>query len=277
MKKKIGRLIVSLMLLSALAVVSAQTPVQIGPYGNLMIGPYGNLKIGPYGNLVGLTDTQGKDVLSQIREGYVIAYRVKNVKGGSEDRLVYALGEQLTNGLTIEAKRSTNSSKVVMTLDKALEINRNLAWDAKAKALKSDIAITNAGNAEVELIGIETQVDERLVAVLLDAREAEPGRHLLEPAIWCPMIVARAGRKCLTTNDCPSCPCFPRCSRGEARGFYREPNSSKSAFEDDLLASRIPRFDGSSFSLSWTGSGLVNSTLKPGENFSVNLILSSKK
>ena len=67
MKRNVFPLIASLLLLSLLVVIRAQT-------SRVQIVPYGNLKIGPYGNLVGLTDTRGNDVLSQIREGYAIAY-----------------------------------------------------------------------------------------------------------------------------------------------------------------------------------------------------------
>jgi hypothetical protein len=263
MKKKTALLILGLMFLSGFAVVNAQTPAQIGPSGNLMIGPYGNLKIGPYGNLVGLTDTQGKDVLSQIREGYAIAYQVKNPKGGYQDRLVYALGDQLSSGLIVDRQKSTETTKVVTTKDKVLEISRTFSWDTKTESLKSEITITNVGTEGVELRGIEAQIDSRLLAALVDEKDTKPLPHFLEPSILCKHIAGRAGRDCYPQKDCPTCPCFPRCNRGQPKGFLREPNSPKSAFEGDPFAG-IPSFNGSLFCLAWSGSNLVDSTLKPG-------------
>jgi hypothetical protein len=163
MKRKMIWLIVSLMFLSAMVLVSAQNSVQIGPYGNLRIGPYRNLKIGPYGNLVGLTDTQGKDVLGEIRAGFEIAYQMKNREGTSEDRLVYAVGDQPAKGLTIEGKKSTNSSKVVATQDKALEITSQFTYDEKAQELVIDRSVMNISAETVDLQITREYVDAKLV------------------------------------------------------------------------------------------------------------------
>jgi hypothetical protein len=257
MKKKVVPLIASLIILSALTVVRAQT-------SSVQIGPYGNVKIGPYGNLIGLTDAQGKDVLSQIREGYAIAYQVKNPKGGYEDRLVYAVGDQLISGLTIDRQKSTKTTRVVTTKDKALEISRTFSWDTKAKALKSEIIITNVGIVEVQVMGIETQIDSRLLVALIDEKDTRPLPLFLQASILCNHIGARAGRACDPRNDCPTCPCFPRCNPGQPMDFFREPNSPKSAFEGDPFASGIPSFNGSLFCLAWSGSNLIDSTLQSG-------------
>jgi hypothetical protein len=257
MKRKMIWLIVSLMFLSAMALVSAQSSVQIGPYGNLRIGPYGNLKIGPYGNLVGLTDAQGKDVLSQIREGFAIAYQLKNSKGGSEDRLVYALGDQFTSGLMVG--KSTNSTKVVTTRDKALEIGRTLTWDEKSNTLKSHITITNIGTGEVAITGIEILTDERLLGALMGEQSALASALPDRVRAW-------IGTDC---EICPIPPCGERCKRGQAKAVFRGPNSSQSASDDDLVTSRLPHFSGALFSLTWSASNLANATLGPGEKNSV--------
>ena len=202
MKKKMFPLIASLVLLSLFAVVSAQTSnVRIRSYRNLKIGPYEKLKIGPYGNLVGLTDTHDKKILSQIREGYAIAYQVKNPKASNKDRLVYALGDQLTSGLMI--KKSTNSTKVVTKGDKALEISRKFTWDEKSKTLKSHITITNIGAGEVAVTGIEIQLDDRLLVALTGGQTAKDLIALPD------RVRASAGGDC---EDCPVPACTIRCS-----------------------------------------------------------------
>lgn len=193
MKKKTVLVIASLMLSCALAVVSAQTTVQIGPYGNLKIGPYGNLKIGPYGNLVGLTDAQGKDVLSQIRAGFEITYRVKNPEGDSKDRLVYAIGDQPTQGLTIRSKKSTNSSMVVTTEDKVLEITSQFTFDEKTLELIIDRRVRNMSDATVDLRMVREHLDPRLV---VGGQNKQPNSAQLA------LGRIKAGRRDPSTDDC---------------------------------------------------------------------------
>jgi len=256
MKRKMFPLIASLLLLSLLVIIIAQTSsVQIGPYGNLKIGPYGNLKIGPYGNLVGLTDTQGKDVLSQIREGYAIAYHVKNPKASNKDQLVYALGDQLTSGLMI--KKSTNSTKVVTKRDKALEISRKFTWDEKSKTLKSHITITNIGAGEVAVTGIEIQLDDRLLVALTGGQTAKDLIALPD------RVRAWAGGDC---EDCPVPACGLRCSLGQARAAFGQQNGSNDV---EVFASRLPHFGGSLFRLTWPAANLESPTLRRGEKMSV--------
>jgi len=261
MKKKIAQLFVSLMFLGALTVVRAQTQVQIGPYGNLHIGPYGNL--------VGLTDTQGKDVFGQIREGFAIAYQVKNPKGVNGDRLLYALGDQLISGLMVEKK--TSSTRVVATRAEALEISRTLTWDEKSNTLKSYITLTNIGAGEIAVTGIELELDNRLLGVLIGEHPAKDLHLLLAVPAARTQALPDAVRAWAGV-DCEICPvpaCGVRCSLGQAKAVFREPNGSKSAWDDDLFAARLPQFSGSLFCLTWPASSLVNPTLKRGEKISV--------
>ena len=225
-------------------------------FGQPPTGP----QLGTYGNLVGLRDKYGKDVLGQIPrpllEGYAIAYRVKNSSGLPEQRLVYAIGDRLSSKLfRVEKKKSTDSTKVIITEDKTLEISRSFTWDEKSRSLKTQMTITNVGNSELSITGIEFQIDARVLAQSNLA------------AIPVPNPLCPTNNPC---DECPGCVCGDRCYPPEAKALYRQPNISRLAFENDPFGELLPSFDCTRLTVFWAESSIERPTLKPGDHISVS-------
>ena len=266
MKRKPALVIVALIFGGALAAVSAQTPT----------GP----QIGSYGNLVGLKDSYGKDILSQIsrpwREGYAIAYRVKNVNGDYEDRFVYVIGDQLTKKtLRIESQKPTGAKTVVTTLDRTLEISRTFTWDEKSRALKLSMSVVNTSKADIIVKALEIQLDGRLVAMLTGEKDVASSFKL---AALCQILGTGAGCE-HGGADCAPCPCGDRCKPGQAYAFVRKRNIPTPPLKGDpfgrLNASLTPTGD-AMLSLVWVAyDNLPDFSLGPKKQVSAYYELSS--
>lgn len=287
MRKQVAKVVTTLFFLTSLFVTSGQnklldiqdqkvnTQKQIA---SLVLIP----EISQYGSLVGLKDATGKNLLEEItrrwHEGYAIAYQVKNSKGVYKDRFVYVLGGQVSaSRLKVERRKSTTSRKVVTTRDKALEIGRLITWDKKSRALKSDMTITNTSNHEVMLRAIEIDIDKRVAARLTLQGDARPMYDL--PGPQCPTptpgtVAIRASMNCQISDDCPGCPCVtpPYCQPNpwQARAFERDHMNPRLVSLEDLIGPKLPRFKAPMLCLSWAGSNLSRSVLKPGEQILVH-------
>jgi hypothetical protein len=251
MKKQILTLAVVLTFLSALGLSNAQT--SRGP------------QLGSYGNLVGLNAENGQEILKQVtrpwREGYAIAYRVKNSKGNDEDRFVYVIGDQISrNKLTIDSQKSTNNINVIRTLDGVLEISRSFTYDVKSNTLSLEMSIRNIGKEPTRISASEILIDSRIIPTL-DPEKSK---------ILCELI--RTPSKC---SDCPPCPCAPRCQRGQVEAFYRSgqnPGNDVLAKLTGNVLETLQLKEGAMLSLFWRpnpGNEESYFTLKPGDIFPV--------
>jgi hypothetical protein len=242
-------------IISSLALLLFVTPLAPGQTRN---GP----QLGVYGNLIGLTDTYGNDVFSKIprpwREGYAIAYSLRNYKGRPEQRLIYVFGDQLNSKtFRVDTKRSTSSAKIVITEDKALEIRRSFTWDEKSRSLKTQMTITNVAVFDLRIIGVEFQFDARLI-----------GPRDILPLPPCPKPLQNVPDAC----ECDPCPCGERCDPG-ALSIYRKPNTSVLAFENDPFGETLPSPDSRTLSLIWDELTIRNPILRPRAEINVSATL----
>lgn len=237
-------------------------------------------QINKYGSLVGLKDSTGKNLLKTIkhrwREGYAIAYQVKNSKGVNQDRFVYVMGGRVSaRKLKVEHRKSTSSRKIVTTREKALEIGRVITWDEKSQALKSIIRITNTSKRDVGLRAIELDIDKSVAARLI-AQGGASLQNLYDLPDPCPVpqsgigistVAIRGSMDCSVGDDCPGCGCIrpPFCKSGEPAILDRDPLNRWPVNIQDLIGPRLPKFKRPMLCLSWTGSSLSRSVLKPGE------------
>lgn len=302
MSKNVAKLVIALSFLSLLFVASGQDRL-IATRDRSVSAPQEQAapavlvpQINKYGSLVGLKDTTGKDLLKEIghrwREGYAIAYQVKNSKGAYAHRFVYVMGDKVSaRKLKVERRKSTTSRKVVTTGDRALEIGRLITWDEKSRALKSDITITNTSNREVMLSAIEIEIDKSVAARLIvsgtidpncplpfRASITDPGRITLpangaDPGRITP-LASDATRGSAECDECPPCPCVrpPYCesNSGQAIAFDRDPMNPGPVNLEDIIGLKLPRFNAPMLCLSWAGSNLSRSVLKPGERILVH-------
>lgn len=232
-------------------------------------------QISKYGGLVGLKDGAGRDLLKEIKhrwyEGYAIAYQVKDSKGVYEDQFVYVMGDQASpRNLKVDRQKSTNSRKIASTQDNALEIGRSIIWDKESRALKSNITITNTSNREVTLRAIEIDIDKSVATRLALPAYARPPYDIPRPQCPDPPLYAfsiPASMDCLAGDDCNPCPCVrpPDCHPGQARVFERNPMDPGPVIIGDVIGPGIRLFEKPMVCLSWAGSSLTRSVLKPGE------------
>lgn len=213
--------------------------------------------ISPYGSLVALKNAKGKNILKRTsapwREGYAISYQVAKTDGPYEDRSLFVMGNQIKkDGLTIKRRKSTRSSKVVATSDRALEIKRSIVWDKKYRKLKSELTITNTTSEVLRVSAIEVFIDGQLATHLSDSSVGgiDPGCNPI-------------------CDDCPPCPCVTGRPCHPGQGLWREVSDPRSLLEDDLIRTMRPTITNPVVSLSWTESNLPQSTLEPGKRMVV--------
>lgn len=282
MTKDVAKAVIALFFLSSLFVTSGQDR-PITTQDRMVSAPTEQRaavlvpQINRYGSLVGLKDTAGKDLLKETkhrwREGYAVAYQVKDWKGVYKDHFVYVMGNS-TKRLKVEDRKSTTSRKVVTTGDQALELGRLFTWDEKSRALKSAITITNTSSQEVILKAIEINIDKSVAARLTLQGGARPPYDIVNPQ--CPpgpgIGTILASMDCEVGDACPSCGCGKLCTPkpGQARIFDRDPLNPVQFYLGDLIGPKLPRFKESMLCLSWAGSSLTRSVLKPGEQIVVH-------
>ena len=264
MSKTIVKAVIALFFLSSFVVTRAQD--QKATKQQRVLVPV----ISEYGSLRGLNDANGKKLLKDIpspwNEGYAIVYQVKNANGVVEDRLVYVLGNQVSPMKpNVEKQKSTNSTKVITTADKVLEITRSIIWDGAANSLRSRIAIKNIGNAEAKLKAIEIIVDERVVAQLVGSGV----RDLIQPQCPTPPSLFAASMGCMYGADCPQCLCDPRCQGkpGQAQAFVHDPMNPEPlqipGFMDPMRI-LMSKLKAPVLCIFWADTNLPSSTLMPG-------------
>jgi hypothetical protein len=287
MSKNVAKLVIALFFLSSLFVTSGQNRL-IATQDGSVSAPQAQAapavlvpQLNKYGSLVGLKDVTGKDLLKEIkhrwREGYAIAYQAKDLKGVYKDRFVYVMGDRVSaRKLKVEDQKSTISRKVVATADAALEIGRVIIWDEKAHALKSDVTIINTSNREVILRALEIGIDKSVAARLIAEGKGWPPNSYDIIGPNCPLPLPyqayQASMECMEGDECNPCPCGSLCTPkpGQARIFDRDPLNRRPVNIEDLIGPKLPEFKGPMMCLSWAGSNLSRSVLKPGEQILVH-------
>lgn len=161
MKNRIAFLMIALLIFGALAVVGCKTvqePVQPPMQKTKSVG---KIEISEYGTLKRLNSSDGKsfpvDPGETLGDGYAIGYKFTNPQTGKqEDRFIYAVGDEKSDGLEIVPSEPTTPDayslkRIVKTSDGALQLIHEIEWDEKDRMVRIKRTIQGLSKESVRL------------------------------------------------------------------------------------------------------------------------------